>query len=118
MTRTVYRPFCAVSVLALAVGISLAAPSEVIAQEAPGAPAAASNSQSHGVLAWDIPSADFPADPNITFGVLPNGMRYAIQRNTNPKGEAAVRFSIAAGSREEADAENGAAHFVEHIRAA
>nr|WP_232844043.1 M16 family metallopeptidase [Allopontixanthobacter sediminis] len=42
-------------------------------------------------------------------------MRYAIQRNTNPAGEAAVRFTVEVGSREETDAENGAAHFVEHM---
>jgi len=87
----------------------------VFAQEAVAAPSAGSPAKPGGVPAWSIPSSDLPADPDVTFGVLPNGMRYAIKHNANPKGEAAVRFTISAGSREEADAENGAAHFVEHM---
>lgn len=115
MNRAIHRSLRAVSCLALAAGLTLATAPAVLAQDAAGAPSAASSAASGGVPAWSIPSADFPADPDITFGVLPNGMRYAIQRNTNPKGEAAIRFTISAGSREETDAENGAAHFVEHM---
>lgn len=115
MHRAVHRSLRRVSILALASGLALAAAPAVLAQEAAGAPATAPAAQNGGVPAWSIPSADFPADPDITFGVLPNGMRYAIKRSTNPTGEAAVRFTIAAGAREEADAENGAAHFVEHM---
>lgn len=116
MGRAVQHSLRTVSGLAMALGLALAAPVPVWAQgkdaaEAPAAPAA----QQGGVPAWNIPSTDLPADPDVVFGVLPNGMRYAIKHNTNPAGEAAVRFAISAGAREEADAENGAAHFVEHM---
>ena len=52
---------------------------------------------------------------DIVFGVLPNGMRYALMRNGNPAGEATIRFNIEVGFREEAERESGAAHFVEHM---
>lgn len=106
----------AVSCLAIAAGLAFAPAAPLAAQGQPApAAAAAPAAETRGVPAWSIASADFPADPDITFGILPNGMRYAIQRNTNPKGEAAVRFAVSVGAREEADAEHGAAHFVEHM---
>ncbi len=103
------------SCLAVATGLAFAASPAALAQSGAAPAVAAPASAEGGVPAWGIVSADFPADPDITFGVLPNGMRYVIKRNTNPAGEAAIRFTIAAGSREESDAENGAAHFVEHM---
>jgi zinc protease len=103
--------------LALASSLALIAVPPALAQEAaplePSVPAAAAPAS--GVAEWGIASADFPADPDVTFGVLPNGMRYALKRHNSPAGQAAIRFTIAAGGRDEADAENGAAHFVEHM---
>jgi zinc protease len=115
MGRTTIRLCRAVSSLAVAAGLTLAVAPAAWAQEAAPAPVAATAAQPGGIPAWDIPSADFPADPDITFGRLPNGMRYALMRNSNPKGEAAIRFTVAVGAREETDPENGAAHFVEHM---
>lgn len=54
-------------------------------------------------------------DPNVRRGVLPNGMRYQILRNATPKDAVSLRFAIDVGSYEEADAERGWAHFVEHM---
>jgi len=115
MGRAVHSSLRAVSGLAIAAGLAFVAAPAVLAQDSNAAIAAAPAIEAGGVPAWGIASADFPADPTITFGVLPNGMRYAIKRNTNPEGEAAIRFNIGAGAREETDAENGAAHFVEHM---
>ncbi len=103
------------SCLAIAAGLAFAAAPAALAQDAAAAAGAAQASEAGGVPAWGIVSADFPADPDMTFGMLPNGMRYVIKRNTNPAGEAAIRFTVAVGAREETDAENGAAHFVEHM---
>jgi zinc protease len=55
------------------------------------------------------------ADPEIRFGTLPNGLRYAIKRQAVPAGQAAVRLWIGAGSLEETDAQQGLAHFLEHM---
>src|SRR5690349_19181528 len=65
--------------------------------------------------AADWPSSDIPADPAVRFGVLPDGMRYAIMRNKTPAGAVSVRLGIAAGSMQEANDQKGLAHFVEHM---
>jgi zinc protease len=54
-------------------------------------------------------------DPAIRYGQLPNGLRYAVQRNATPKGGISLRLSIAAGSYDETDEERGAAHLIEHL---
>lgn len=114
MGRTLRLSFRAVSCLAVATGLSLAAAPAALAQEA-AAPAAATAPDARGIPAWDIASDDVPADPQVTFGRVANGMRYALMRNGNPAGEATVRFNIEVGFREETEGESGAAHFVEHM---
>lgn len=115
MGRTFIRSLRVASSIAIAAGLASALPSALLAQDVAPQSAAAPTAEVGGVPAWDIVSTDLPADPDITFGRLPNGMRYALMRNANPKGEAAIRFTVEVGSREEADEENGAAHFVEHM---
>jgi len=61
------------------------------------------------------PASDIPANPEIVFGTLPNGMRYLIQRNVAPAGAVSFRLRIAAGPLEENDTEEGIAHFLEHM---
>jgi len=85
-------------------------PSDALAQNAPKASIA-----SKGIPAWHIASPDLTADPSILFGELPNGMRYAIQKNATPKGGASIRFTIDVGARDERDDEKVAAHFMEHM---
>jgi zinc protease len=38
------------------------------------------------VLATPWPKSDIPPDPAVTFGELPNGMRFGIQHNAKPSG--------------------------------
>ena len=64
---------------------------------------------------WPQVGSDLPADPAVRFGVLPNGMKYAIRRNTTPKGTVSVRFRIDTGSMNERDEEQGIAHMLEHM---
>jgi zinc protease len=72
----------------------------------PAAPAAAAD--------WP-PHSDVAPDPAVRFGVLPNGMDYAIMKNATPKGVVSIRFRIGAGSLEERDDQQGLAHFLEHM---
>jgi zinc protease len=65
--------------------------------------------------AWPQATSDIPSDPAIKLGTLPNGMRYAIMKNTTPKGEVSMRLRIGAGSLMESDAQRGLAHFTEHM---
>lgn len=61
------------------------------------------------------PKSDIPSDPAVTFGELPNGMRYAIQHNATPSGEVSMRLRIAAGALQEEKDQRGLAHFLEHM---
>ncbi|MFC3077271.1 M16 family metallopeptidase [Phenylobacterium terrae] len=64
---------------------------------------------------WPQARSDIAPDPEIRFGALPNGMRYAIRRQTIPPGQAALRLRIDAGSLMEDDDQKGLAHFLEHM---
>lgn len=64
---------------------------------------------------WPQARSDIAPDPTVRFGALPNGMRYAIRRQTVPPGQAALRLRIDAGSLMEADDQQGLAHFLEHM---
>ena len=56
-----------------------------------------------------------PVDKDWVFGVLPNGLRYAVRRNSVPQHQVAVRVAIDAGSLMENENELGYAHFIEHL---
>lgn len=64
---------------------------------------------------WPHQASDLKPDPTIKFGVLPNGMRYAIKPNRNPEGTVTFKLRIAAGSLHENENERGVAHFLEHM---
>lgn len=55
------------------------------------------------------------ADPDVRSGVLPNGLRYFVMRNATPANGLSMRLGIDVGSFEEAEAERGFAHFIEHL---
>src|SRR3954468_21986241 len=59
--------------------------------------------------------SDLKADPRAKFGVLPNGLRYVIRPNQEPKERAALRLLVLAGSLNERDDQQGLAHFLEHM---
>jgi len=80
-----------------------------------GAEASASTMQKLPPGVWPQARSDVAADPDIRFGSLPNGMRYAIKRQVIPKGEASLRLRFDAGSLMESDAQQGLAHFLEHM---
>jgi zinc protease len=71
--------------------------------------------QQAAAAVWPHETSDLKADENVRFGVLPNGMRYAIMRNATPPGNASLRVRIDAGSLHEADDQLGLAHFIEHM---
>lgn len=65
--------------------------------------------------AWAQQRSDLKPDPAVRFGILPNGMRYAVMRNATPPGQTSLRLRIGSGSLEENDAEQGLAHVLEHM---
>ncbi len=59
--------------------------------------------------------SDLRADPAATFGTLPNGLRYVVMPNHEPKNHASLRLLVLAGSFEETESQRGLAHFLEHM---
>jgi zinc protease len=64
---------------------------------------------------WPQQQSDLQPDKEVRFGVLPNGMRYAIMKNATPPHAASLRLRIDAGSLEENEDQRGLAHFIEHM---
>jgi zinc protease len=56
-----------------------------------------------------------PLDPNVIIGKLPNGLTYYIRKNIEPKNRAELYLVNKAGSVLETDAQQGLAHFTEHM---
>jgi zinc protease len=64
---------------------------------------------------WPQETGDIRPDPQVRFGRLANGMRYALMHNATPTGQASFRLRFAAGSLMETEAQQGLAHFLEHM---
>ncbi|MCA0210883.1 MAG: insulinase family protein [Proteobacteria bacterium] len=95
----------------------IASTAPAYAKEAPAKAAApaAINPQSEAAKAWNFAPSDVPVDSNIVFGVLPNGMKYALLKNSTPKDSVVLRMRFAVGSFAEAEDQRGLAHFLEHM---
>ncbi len=61
------------------------------------------------------PDAVIPFDPAVTTGTLPNGLRYYIRKNGRPEQRVMMQLAVKAGSIDEADDQQGLAHFLEHM---
>ena len=61
--------------------------------------------------AWGFDRSDLTPDPRIRFGVLANGMRYAILPNRTPARAVSIRLLIRVGATNGAP---GEAHYLEH----
>jgi zinc protease len=65
--------------------------------------------------AWGFDRSDLTPHPGVHFGVLANGMRYALMRSDAPANSLSVRFHLDVGARDESAQEIGFAHLVEHM---
>ena len=85
---------------------SLALPGAAAYAALPAASAAVSAPASHSAAAefswyktafpWD--HSDLKPDPAMTYGVLPNGVRYVILPHQTPKGRVSLYLDVQAGS--------------------
>ena len=64
---------------------------------------------------WPWEGSDLKPSKDVIYGVLPNGMRYAIRPNKLPEKQVSLRFRIEAGSKYEREDQRGFAHFIEHM---
>ncbi|MDK2759766.1 MAG: insulinase family protein [Sphingopyxis sp.] len=80
---------------------------------------AASSAKTAGAPAksddWLYVGSDIPRDTAWQFGVLPNGVRYAVRNNGVPPGQVSIRVRMDVGSMFETDSERGYAHLLEHL---
>ena len=60
-------------------------------------------------------ASDLTMDEDITYGVLPNGLRYAVMSNDTPSRTATLLMRVDAGSFDEDESTRGLAHFLEHM---
>lgn len=56
-----------------------------------------------------------PNNPAVKVGTLKNGLKYYILKNAEPKNRMELRLVVNAGSILETDAQQGLAHFLEHM---
>ncbi len=56
-----------------------------------------------------------PEDPQVSKGVLENGMTYYVRANGTPQNRAELMLVVKAGSIDEDDDQQGLAHFCEHM---
>jgi zinc protease len=108
-------PLYALRVLAplvLLVPLPLAA-QQAAAPSAPQAPAGPRYAQPDDP--WLFRGTDIPPDREWLFGEMPNGLRYAVRRNSVPPGQVSIRIRIDAGSLHEREDERGFAHLIEHL---
>lgn len=68
-----------------------------------------------GSLAAQPALTPIPADPELRTGKLENGMTYYIRHNEKPKGQADFYILHDVGAIQENDAQQGLAHFLEHM---
>jgi len=59
--------------------------------------------------------SDLKPEATAQFGTLPNGIRYVIFPNHEPRNRASLRLLVLSGSLQEKDDQQGLAHFLEHM---
>jgi zinc protease len=60
-------------------------------------------------------NSDLKLDPAAAYGTLPNGLRYVVRANKEPKERVSLRLLVEAGAVHEQDNQQGLAHFLEHM---
>ncbi len=96
-----------------AAAVSLAVLAFLLTSAVQASPATLSPAPSSAT--WAQTRGDLSPDPGVVFGVLSNGMRYAIMKNATPGGQTSLRLRVGSGSLEENDSEQGLAHVLEHM---
>jgi zinc protease len=60
-------------------------------------------------------TSDLKPDPAAHWGRLPNGVRYVVLSNREPRARASLRLVVGSGSLYETETQRGLAHFLEHM---
>lgn len=68
-----------------------------------------------GHTGWNFPIYDVPVDQSVHYGILDNGMKYAIMKNATPQKQVVLRMGFDVGYVDELDGEHNSSHFIEHM---
>lgn len=101
------KTFCTATIALLATTYSYAQVKKKPVTHTAAPVASATSAPSTGQL--------LPVDPNVTIGKLANGLTYYIRKNAEPQKRAVLYLVCKAGSVLETDAQQGLAHFTEHM---
>ncbi|MDL2275220.1 insulinase family protein [Desulfosarcina sp. OttesenSCG-928-G10] len=84
---------------------------------APGSPVASSLAGPPSEVAGPTSPSDaaLVSDPALVSGRLENGFRYVLMHNNRPENRVSLHLSVNVGSLNETDAQQGIAHFLEHM---
>ena len=82
----------------------------------PSAVSGQAKDRSPSCLAWSPAASDLMPDPAVVCGRLANGLGYLLMKNQHPENRVSVHLYIRAGSLNETDAQQGVAHFLEHMQ--
>lgn len=99
------------SSIGITVSLSLLALTACTPQDNPAAP----KLFDPAMHVWPHDISDVSKDADVRYGVLSNGLRYALQANARPEQEAVIRLTFRAGAKHESDDMLGGAHFLEHM---
>jgi len=67
------------------------------------------------IAPWPHEFSDLEPDPAVVFGRLPNGFRYVLMNNAEPRHRVYMHLNIQAGSLHETEDQRGLAHYLEHM---
>ena len=117
------RKFAALPFFAITASLAVSACASTAGSQAPMASAtttttATTASASPGVsgyTGWNFPVYDIPADESVRYGVLDNGLRYAIMQNETPQDQVVLRLGFDIGWIDELAGQSNASHFIEHM---
>jgi len=68
-----------------------------------------------GEIYFPHDTSNLVPEERVEYGRLPNGLRYAVMANETPSNTASLLMRFDTGSINEADGEQGLAHFLEHM---
>ena len=69
---------------------------------------------SYSVL-WPKDKTNLDYDKSVIYKTLPNGFKYILMKNSNPKDRVSMHLNVNTGSLNENDNQQGIAHFLEHM---
>lgn len=75
----------------------------------------AKNEVPEEVQDWWKAESNLTPDPSVVAKILPNGFRYVLMKNQEPKDRVSMHLLVQAGSYHETESQQGIAHFLEHM---